>query len=408
MKGTFHELVVEAEREIRPVFDEINGLVFDNQVKVLKAFQKAKVRESHFCQSTGYGYNDTGRDALENIFAEVFGGEAALVRSQIVSGTHALSLCLHALLAPGDELVSACGRPYDTLVRVIGVNRLTPYSLVENGVVYKEVALLPEGQVDYKKLAESLTSRTKVVLIQRSRGYAWRPALNTDDIEKVVGTVKEIVPHAVCLVDNCYGEFVERSEPPQAGADVTAGSLIKNPGGGLAPSGGYLVGKSALIDRIAAQLTAPGLGKELGPSLWDKRLIYQGLFIAPHVVGEALKGAVLTAYVLERLGYEVSPRWNEPRGDIVQAVKLGSAQKLCSFCQAVQASSPVDSDVKLEFSPMPGYEDEIVMAAGTFVQGSSIELSCDGPGRPPYAAYLQGGLTYQHVRHALLRVLSVL
>ncbi len=408
MRGALRELVVAAEKEIRWVFDRIEETAFDNQVKVLEAFQRAKVREDNFYSSTGYGYNDTGRDVLENIFAEVFGGEAALVRSQIVSGTHALSLCLQALLAPGDELVCACGRPYDTLVRVIGASGSTPHSLVQKGVVYKEIGLSPEGRVDWDGLTESLTSRTRVVLIQRSRGYYWRPALSTDDIGKVVKAVKERAPHALCLVDNCYGEFVERVEPPQVEADITAGSLIKNPGGGLAPSGGYIVGKAELIDQIAAQLTAPGLGKDLGPSLWDKRLVYQGLFMAPHVVGEALKGAVLTAYVLERLGYEVSPRWNESRSDIVQAVKLESPEKLRYFCQAVQSSSPVDSDVRLEFSHMPGYQDEIIMAAGTFVQGSSIELSCDGPRRAPYVAYLQGGLTYQHVRHALLQIISVL
>ncbi|ADI01859.1 aminotransferase class I/II-fold pyridoxal phosphate-dependent enzyme [Syntrophothermus lipocalidus] len=408
MRDGKHELVIEAEKKVREVFDRIEETAFVNQARVLEAFQRARVREHHFHSSTGYGYNDTGREVLESIYAAVFGGEGALVRSQIISGTHALSLCLFALLRPGDELVSACGRPYDTLVRVIGAKGQTRFSLVERGINYREVALTPEGKIDVEALGKALTSKTRVVLIQRSRGYSWRPALSTEDIRRTVRAVKDVAPHAVCLVDNCYGEFTDPLEPSHVGADLTVGSLIKNPGGGLAPGGGYVVGREELIEQVAAQLTAPGLGKEVGPSMWDKRLVYQGLFIAPHVVGEALKGAVLAAYIMEALGYEVSPRWDEPRGDIVQAIKLDSPEKVRAFCQAVQASSPVDSDVRLEYSVMPAYEDEIVMAAGTFVQGSSIELSCDGPRRSPFVAYLQGGLTYQHVRYALLRIMSVM
>lgn len=408
MRDGKHELVIEAEKKVREVFDRIEETAFVNQARVLEAFQRARVREHHFHSSTGYGYNDTGRDVLESIYAAVFGGEGALVRSQIISGTHALSLCLFALLRPGDELVSACGRPYDTLVRVIGAKGQTRFSLVERGINYREVALTPEGKIDVEALGKALTSKTRVVLIQRSRGYSWRPALSTEDIRRTVRAVKDVAPHAVCMVDNCYGEFTDTLEPSHVGADLTVGSLIKNPGGGLAPGGGYVVGREELIEQVAAQLTAPGLGKEVGPSMWDKRLVYQGLFIAPHVVGEALKGAVLAAYIMEALGYEVSPRWDEPRGDIVQAIKLDSPEKVRAFCQAVQASSPVDSDVRLEYSVMPAYEDEIVMAAGTFVQGSSIELSCDGPRRSPFVAYLQGGLTYQHVRYALLRIMSVM
>ncbi|NSW83050.1 MAG: methionine gamma-lyase family protein [Syntrophothermus sp.] len=408
MRDGKHELVIEAEKKVREVFDRIEETAFVNQARVLEAFQRARVREHHFHSSTGYGYNDTGREVLESIYAAVFGGEGALVRSQIISGTHALSLCLFALLRPGDELVSACGRPYDTLVRVIGAKGQTRFSLVERGINYREVALTPEGKIDVEALGKAFTSKTRVVLIQRSRGYSWRPALSTEDIRRTVRAVKDVAPHAVCLVDNCYGEFTDPLEPSHVGADLTVGSLIKNPGGGLAPGGGYVVGREELIEQVAAQLTAPGLGKEVGPSMWDKRLVYQGLFIAPHVVGEALKGAVLAAYIMEALGYEVSPRWDEPRGDIVQAIKLDSPEKVRAFCQAVQASSPVDSDVRLEYSVMPAYEDEIVMAAGTFVQGSSIELSCDGPRRSPFVAYLQGGLTYQHVRYALLRIMSVM
>jgi len=408
MRDGKHELVIEAEKKVREVFDRIEETAFVNQARVLEAFQRARVREHHFHSSTGYGYNDTGRDVLESIYAAVFGGEGALVRSQIISGTHALSLCLFALLRPGDELVSACGRPYDTLVRVIGAKGQTRFSLVERGINYREVALTPEGKIDVEALGKTLTSKTRVVLIQRSRGYSWRPALSTEDIRRTVRAVKDVAPHAVCMVDNCYGEFTDTLEPSHVGADLTVGSLIKNPGGGLAPGGGYVVGREELIEQVAAQLTAPGLGKEVGPSMWDKRLVYQGLFIAPHVVGEALKGAVLAAYIMEALGYEVSPRWDEPRGEIVQAIKLDSPEKVRAFCQAVQASSPVDSDVRLEYSVMPAYEDEIVMAAGTFVQGSSIELSCDGPRRSPFVAYLQGGLTYQHVRYALLRIMSVM
>ncbi len=382
-------------------------MVFLNQTRVLEAFQAVRVREHHFYSSTGYGYNDIGRDLLEEIYARVFGAEDALVRSQMVSGTHAISLCLFGLLKPGDELVAAVGKPYDTLAQIIGIDRPLPDTLADQGVLYREVPLR-EGRVDVDALEEVVGEQTKMVFIQRSRGYAYRPALLVDDIRQVVERVKARNPRTVCMVDNCYGEFTENLEPPQAGADITVGSLIKNPGGGLAPCGGYVVGKKKLVERVAARLTAPGLGKEVGASLWDQRLIYQGFFVAPHVVGEALKGAVLVANVLEHLGYDVSPRWDEPRGDIVQAVKMGSVEGIRAFCQAIQGSSPVDGDVTLEFAPMPGYEEQIIMAAGTFIQGSSIELSCDAPAREPFAVYLQGGLTYQHVRYALIKVLEVL
>lgn len=398
--------MVQAQEEIQPVFRKIDELVFRNQARVLDIFREARVRDYHFHSSTGYGYNDTGRDLLEKIYARVFGAEAALVRSQVVSGTHAIALCLFAVLRSGDELLAAVGRPYDTLTRAIGIEEPLPGTLLDRGVTYREVPLTPSGQVDLARLAGMVGKQTRVVLIQRSRGYSCRPALMVNDIKDVIAQVKTVNPRAICLVDNCYGEFTDTMEPPQVGADLTAGSLIKNPGGGLAPCGGYIVGRQELVEQVANQLTAPGLGREVGASLWDNRLIYQGLFLAPHVVGEALKGAVLTANLMERLGYEVSPRWDEERGDIVQAVKLGSVDRLKSFCQVVQSCSPVDCDLSLEFAPMPGYRDRIIMAAGTFIQGSSIELSCDAPCREPYVAYLQGGLTYQHVRYTLGRILE--
>ncbi|NLU49993.1 MAG: hypothetical protein GXX09_06240 [Syntrophomonadaceae bacterium] len=401
-------LLLKAERDAKKLFEQIDDLVFVNQARVLDVFRQARVRDFHFNSSTGYGYNDAGRDLLEEIYAGVFKGEAAVVRSQIVSGTHAISLCLFALLGPGDELLAATGRPYDTLVRVIGGDGVRRGTLTGRGVVYRELPLTPGGRVDIEQLGKTVGESTRVVLVQRSRGYSSRPALLVDDIAEVVRTVKNANPHAVCLVDNCYGEFTARREPTWVGADLIAGSLIKNPGGGLAPSGGYVVGRRELVEQVAEQLTAPGLGREVGASLWDNRLVYQGLFLAPHVVGEALKGAVLTASLMERLGYEVSPRWDEPRGDIVQEVRLGSAERVQAFCQVIQSCSPVDSDLSLEFAPMPGYREPIIMAAGTFVQGSSIELSCDAPRREPFAAYLQGGLTYQHVRYALAKMLEVL
>jgi cystathionine beta-lyase family protein involved in aluminum resistance len=393
---------------LRPVFERIDATVWANTERVLEAFRATRVRELHFQGTTGYGFHDAGREALEELYARVFGAEAALVRAQVVSGTHAIVLCLQAVLQPGQELVAAAGRPYDTLYRVIGAGEGAVDGLVQRGVGYREVPLGADGRLDLAALRAGLGPATGVVFLQRSRGYSERQPLSLEEIRAAVTLVRECCPQAVCLVDNCYGEFTSEVEPPQVGADLTAGSLIKNPGGGLAPCGGYVVGRRDLVEAVACRLTAPGLGREVGASLWDRRLVFQGLFMAPLVVGEALKGAVLVARVLADKGYAVSPAWDQPRSDIVQAVRLGSAEAVRRFCQAVQSCSPVDSDLVLEYSPMAGYTDPVVMAAGTFVQGSSIELSCDAPLRPPFVAYWQGGLSYGHVRLALAAALAAL
>ncbi len=399
------QIIRAAESNLTYKFLQLEETAYINQHKVLKAFQHHRVREYHFHTSSGYGYDDAGREVLEEIYAQVFSGEDALVRSQIVSGTHAIALCLFGLLSPGDELLSLTGPPYDTLA---GIIKELPGSLVSKGIHYKELALDAKGKPDISLIKESISNTTKMVIIQRSRGYSERPALTVEEIETLSKTVKEINSHLIVFVDNCYGEFVQEREPLEAGADLIAGSLIKNPGGGLAPAGGYICGARDLVEQISWYMTAPGLGKELGASLIDKRWFYQGLFLAPHTVLQALKGATLLAYLLEQYGYEVLPAWNEKRGDIVQAIKFTDAQEVIRFCQIVQDASPVDSDVKLEYGDLPGYKDKIVMAAGTFVQGSSIELSCDAPMRSPYCAYLQGGLTYEHVRYVVAQVLNSL
>ncbi|HQD90518.1 MAG TPA: methionine gamma-lyase family protein, partial [Syntrophomonadaceae bacterium] len=325
-----------------------------------------------------------------------------------VSGTHAISSCLFGLLKPGDQLISAVGAPYDTLKRIIGHERLQPGSLVERGIEYQEVPLNHEQKVDLEALGNAINKQTRMVLIQRSRGYSLRPAVDLETIEQMVATIRSRNADTIIMVDNCYGEFVNTTEPTDYGIDLMAGSLIKNPGGGLAVSGGYIVGKHDLVEQIADYLTAPGLGRELGASLGQNRLFYQGLFLAPHTVLQALKGAVLVAAVFERLGFQVSPHWSDSRSDIVQAVILNDPQQIQKFCQTVQESSPVDSDVRLEYANMPGYTDKIIMAAGTFIQGSSIELSCDAPLRPPYTVFIQGGLSYEHVRYVVGRLIDEL
>ncbi|KUG04815.1 aluminum resistance protein [hydrocarbon metagenome] len=399
------QIIRTAENKLTDKFSQLEETAYINQLKVLEAFQKYRVREYHFHPSTGYGYDDAGRAVLEDIYAQVFSAEASIVRSQIVSGTHAIAACLFGLLKPDDELLSLSGRPYDTLA---GIITDLPGSLISKKIRYKEIDLDSEGKPDLNKIIESVSSRTSMVLIQRSRGYSERPALTVEEIKTLSKTVKEINSRVIVFVDNCYGEFVQEKEPLEAGADLIAGSLIKNPGGGLAPAGGYICGRRDLVEQIAWYLTAPGLGKELGAVLINKRWFYQGLFMAPHTVLQALKGATLLAYLLEQYGYNVSPLWNEKRGDIVQAVKFTGAEEVIRFCQIVQDSSPVDSDVKLEYGELPGYTDKIVMAAGTFVQGSSIELSCDAPMRRPYCAYLQGGLTYEHVRYVTAQILKLI
>jgi len=401
---TAAELIKQAEKSLQERFACFEEIAYQNQVKVLKAFQRHRVREAYFSTSSGYGYGDTGRDELEDIYAEIMGAEEALLRSTIVSGTHAISACLQALVSPGQEILSLVGRPYDTLCRVIGTGEQRRGTLTARGILYKEAPLDGLGHPDPAAIQRMIGPQTRLALIQRSRGYMARPALTVKDIEELIRNVREANPETIVFVDNCYGEFTALLEPVQVGADIMAGSLIKNPGGGLAPSGGYVTGRRDLVEMVAEQLTAPGLGKALGASLSDKRWFYQGLFLAPHTVLQALKGADLLAYVFSEMGFEVLPGWDIERGDIVQGVRLKNPDQVQRFCQTVQASSPVDSDVRLEYARIPGYDDQIVMAAGTFVQGSSIELSCDAPLREPYIAYLQGGLTYEHCRWVVKRL----
>jgi cystathionine beta-lyase family protein involved in aluminum resistance len=388
-------LATAALAEIQPVFAGLEKVARDNTAKVLDAFRRHQVADFHFRTTTGYGYGDAGRDKLEEVWATICGAEKALVRSHFVSGTHALASVLFGILRPGDELLAVTGAPYDTMQSVIGYPKPVPGSLADFGVSYKEIPL-KDGAVDYAVLANVVTAKTKVALIQRSRGYSLRPPLDMAMIGRACEHIKRLNPSCICFVDNCYGEFVEASEPTAAGADIMAGSLIKNPGGGIAPSGGYIAGRADLVEQAACRLTAPGIGSELGASLADNRLLYQGLFLAPHVVCQALKGAVFAASLFSALGYQTWPHFTQPRSDIIQAIELGSPAKMVAFCRGLQRWSPVDAHVRPEPSALPGYSDEVVMAGGTFVQGSSIELSADGPLRPPYAVYLQGGLTFEH------------
>ncbi|HQA07215.1 MAG TPA: methionine gamma-lyase family protein [Syntrophomonadaceae bacterium] len=399
-------LIKQIEQKLRDKYQELEETAYINHIRVLHSFQQHRIHDIHFQSSSGYGYGDSGRDTLEKVYADIFHAESALVRSQIVSGTHAISACLFGLLKPGEQLVSAVGPPYDTLKRVIGSEKPLPGSLTDRGIIYKEVPLTPDLKANLKLLPDYITPQTRMVLIQRSRGYSLRPAVDLNTIKEMVTAIRSCNADTIIMVDNCYGEFVNTVEPTDCGVDLMAGSLIKNPGGGLAVSGGYIVGKSQLVDQVADYLTAPGLGRELGASLGQNRLLYQGLFMAPHTVLQALKGAVLAAAVFENLGFEVSPGWSEERSDIVQAVILRNPEQIRQFCQIVQQSSPVDSDVHLEFANVPGYSDQIIMAAGTFIQGSSIELSCDAPLRPPYAVFMQGGLSYEHVRYVVERLVE--
>lgn len=391
-------MLKNSEKALQNRFADLEEVACANQARVLKAFKEYQVNDSLFAPSTGYGYNDRGRECLEQIYARVFSCQEALVRSQIVSGTHAISACLFALLRPGDILLSLTGSPYDTLTTIIGKNGSVRGSLLQKGIAYQEIALTEEGRPDFPEIAGVLAKiRPRLALIQRSRGYSTRPALDVASIEKIAALVKEHSPQTVIMLDNCYGEFTEVVEPGGA-VDLMAGSLIKNPGGGLAPAGGYICGKEGLVEQVADHLTAPGLGRELGASLISSRSCFQGLFVAPHVVLQALKGALLVAHLFQQAGYRVYPSWDEQRADIVQGVELRDQDEVLRFCQVVQSNSPVDNHITLEYAPMPGYEHQVVMAAGTFIQGSSIELSCDAPLRSPYIAYLQGGLTYEHCR----------
>lgn len=391
--------------DLKDRFAAIDAIAEANQLKVIAAMQKNRVAANHFNLSTGYGYDDEGRDTLERVYADCFGAEAALVRPQITCGTHALALALGANLLPGDELLSPVGGPYDTLEEVIGI-RESVGSLKEYGVSYRQVDLLPDGSFDTDKICAAISKKTKLITIQRSKGYATRPSFSVAQIGELIALCKQRKPDVICMVDNCYGEFTELIEPVNVGADLMVGSLIKNPGGGLAPTGGYICGRADLIERCARRLTAPGLGREVGANLGLLTQFYQGFFLAPTVVVSAVKGAVFAANCYEKLGFHVIPGASEVRHDIIQAVELGSREGMIAFCKGIQAAAPVDSYVTPEPAPMPGYDSDVIMAAGAFVQGSSIELSADGPTRPPYAVYFQGGLTWYHAKLGILMSLQ--
>lgn len=397
----------KTEEALRDRFRKIDETAEYNQLKVIKAMQDHRVSDIHFTATTGYGYNDLGRDVLEAVYAGVFHTESALVRPAIISGTHALFVALSGNLRPGDELLSPVGKPYDTLEEVIGIRKSTG-SLKEYGVTYRQVELLEDGSFDFDGIAKAIQERTRLVTIQRSRGYDQRPTLSVEKIGQLISFVKKIKPDVICMVDNCYGEFVERLEPSDAGADLVVGSLIKNPGGGLAPIGGYIAGRKEYVYRAACRLTAPGLGPEVGASLGLNQAFYQGLFLSPTVVAGALKGAIFAAGLYEKLGFAVSPDGSQSRHDIIQAVTFGTPEGMTAFCRGIQAAAPVDSYVIPEASDMPGYDVPVIMAAGAFVQGASIELSADGPMKPPYTVFFQGGLTWHHAKLGILMSLQKL
>lgn len=386
-------------------FCEIDKNTEYNQLKVIKAMQENKVSEACLLGTTGYGYNDLGRDTLEAVYASVFHTEDALVRPQITCGTHALALALMSNLRPGDELLSPVGKPYDTLEEVIGI-RKSKGSLAEYGITYRQADLLPDGGFNYEAIKQAVNQKTKLVTIQRSKGYQTRPTLSVQRIGELISFIKGIKPDVICMVDNCYGEFVERLEPTDAGADMVVGSLIKNPGGGLAPIGGYIAGRKECVENAAYRLTSPGLGREVGASLGILKDFYQGIFLAPTVTAGALKGAIFAANVYEKLGFKVVPNAAESRHDIIQAVEFGTPEGVIAFCKGIQSAAPVDSFVTPEPWDMPGYDSKVIMAAGAFVSGSSIELSADGPIKPPYAVYFQGGLTFEHARFGIMKTLQ--
>ena len=392
----------EVEQELAERFREIDENAEYNQLKVIAAMQHNNLQEAHFAATTGYGYNDIGRDALENIYAEAFGAEAALVRPQITCGTHALAVALAANVRPGDEILSPVGKPYDTLEEVIGI-RESKGSLKEWGVSYAQVDLLPDGSFDYENIKKAINEKTKLVTIQRSKGYMERPTFSPEQIGELIAFVKSVKPSLICMVDNCYGEFVQKKEPTDFGADMIVGSLIKNPGGGLAPIGGYIAGRKDCVEQCAYRLSAPGLGQEVGANLGLLPSFFQGFFLAPTVTASAVKTAVFAAAVYEKLGYHVIPSSKEKRYDIIQAISLKTPEALCAFCRGIQKAAPVDSFVTPEPWGMPGYDDPVIMAAGNFVSGSSIELSADGPLRAPYTAYFQGGLTWFHGKFGILK-----
>ncbi|MCH5252147.1 MAG: methionine gamma-lyase family protein [Lachnospiraceae bacterium] len=394
-------------KSIQNRFEKIDETAEINQLKVIHAMQKNRVSENHLWGSTGYGYNDSGRDTLEQVYADIFHAEDALVRSQITCGTHALTIALSGLLRPGDELLSPVGKPYDTLEGIIGIEgSKTKGSLKEFGIRYRQVDLVGDSEFDYEGIKDAINEKTKLVTIQRSKGYALRKTLSVEKIGELIRFIKKIKPDVICMVDNCYGEFVETIEPTEAGADLCVGSLIKNPGGGLAPLGGYIVGKKEFVELAAYRLTAPGLGKEVGASLGVNASFYQGLFLAPSVVASALKSAIFAANLYERLGFQASPSGSEERYDIIQAIAFGSPERVIAFCQGIQQAAPVDSYVLPEPYAMPGYHSDVIMAAGAFVQGSSIELSADAPIEPPYSVFFQGGITWQHGKLGILKTLQ--
>lgn len=400
--------ITAAEEQVTDIFQELESIMAYNQYKILDAFQKNRISDMHFSWNTGYGYNDPGREALEKVYAAVFKTEAALVRPIIVNGTHALTLTLTGILRPEDELIYCTGKPYDTLEEVIGIRGSGKGSLKDFGVKYKQVELKADGSIDFKALRAAITPKTRIVTVQRATGYGWRKAITIPEIEEWARFVKSIRREIVCMVDNCYGEFLDGKEPTEVGADVVAGSLIKNPGGGLALTGGYIAGRSDLIENISYRMTSPGIGGECGLTFGQTRTMLQGLFIAPKTVNGAVKGAILCAKVFQNLGFDICPKPEEKRSDIIEAVKLGNPESIIAFCEGIQAAAPIDSHVKPIPWDMPGYEDPVIMAAGAFVQGSSIELSADAPIRAPYIVYFQGGLTYEHSKFGVIKALQTL
>ena len=402
------DIVLEAEDEIRTRFLDLDDIKAYNQYKVLDVFRKCRISDVHFGWNTGYGYDDPGRDALEKLYAGVFHTEDAIVRPLIVNGTHALTLTLAGVLRPGDELVYCTGGPYDTLEEVIGIRGENKGSLKEFGITYRQVELLPDGRIDLDGCRDVMNERTRMMCVQRATGYAWRQAVRIEEIEKWAELVKSVNPDVITMADNCYGEFLDTREPTDVGVDIMAGSLIKNPGGGLALAGGYIAGRHDLIQSVSWRLTSPGIGKECGLMFGQSRSMFQGFFMAPSVVCGAVKGAMLCARVFEKLGYEVCPSSEEERSDIIEAVKLRSPEAMEAFCRGIQNAAPVDSFVTPVPWDMPGYEDQVIMAAGAFVQGSSIELSADGPLRDPYIVYFQGGLTYEHSKYGVIKAVQSL
>ena len=401
-------LAASVEHKVKEKFEQVEMNAFINQQKVLAAFRDNQVSDFHLHPSTGYGYDDEGRDNLERVYASVFGAEAAIVRAQIISGTHAITLSLFGVLRPGDELVYITGKPYDTLQSIVDGGEKDTGSLKDFGIGYSHVDLLNNKEIDWDGVKKAITPKTKMIAIQRSKGYATRPSFTIAQIADMITKIREIAPNAIVFVDNCYGEFVELQEPTEVGADLMAGSLIKNPGGGLAKIGGYIAGRADLVEKCAYRMTAPGIGAEAGASLNTLADFYQGFFMAPHTVSQSLKGAIFTAAMLEAVGMTTSPHYTDQRTDLIQSVSFQTAEQMVAFCREIQAASPINAHFAPEPAYMPGYEDDVIMAAGTFVQGSSIELTADGPIRPPYTAFVQGGLTYEHVKYAVCSAVQAL